>query len=220
MASPFDQSVYQVRFEWGVDGLARLAPADVVVVVDVLRFSSTVGDAVSAGERVELASALDWSRNGAAAVAAAAAGDAIVLVGGIRNASAVARAVQTVQERRQARTSVAVIAAGEADAEGVVRVAVEDQLGAGAVIAALTDLGIDHTSPEAAVAAEGFRALRGALRHMLSASGSGRELEVGVASTARMAAAGITPATVAEAAELDAVDVAPVLADGEFVRFE
>ena len=142
MASPFDQSVYQVRFEWGVDGLARLAPADVVVVVDVLRFSSTVGDAVSAGERVELASALDWSRNGAA-VAAAAAGDAIVLVGGIRNASAVARAVQTVQERRQARTSVAVIAAGEADAEGVVRVAVEDQLGAGAVIAALTDLGID-----------------------------------------------------------------------------
>ncbi len=218
MASPFDQSVYQVRLEWGVDGLARLAPADVVVVVDVLRFSSTVADAVSAGVRVELASALDWSRNGAAV--AAAAGDAIVLVGGVRNASAVARAVQTVQERRQARTSVAVIAAGEADAEGVVRIAVEDQLGAGAVIAALTDLGIDHTSPEAAVAAEGFRALRGALRHMLSASGSGRELAVGVASTARMERVGIAPSTVAEAAELDAVDVAPVLADGEFVRFE
>ncbi|MBO9625605.1 MAG: 2-phosphosulfolactate phosphatase [Microbacterium sp.] len=220
MASPFDQSVYQVRLEWGVEGLARLAPADIVVVVDVLRFSSTVADAVAAGARIELASALDWSRNGASVAAAAASGGALVLVGGIRNAAAVAKAVQTVQERRQSRTSVAVIAAGEADADGVVRVAVEDQLGAGAVISALTDLGIDHTSPEAAVAAEGFRALRGALRHMLSASGSGRELEIGVASTARMAQAGVTPATVSEAAELDAVDVAPQLDDGVFVRFE
>ena len=46
---PFDQSTYQVRLDWGVDGLDRLAPADVVVVVDVLRFSSTVADAVASG---------------------------------------------------------------------------------------------------------------------------------------------------------------------------
>ncbi|ALX66412.1 2-phosphosulfolactate phosphatase [Microbacterium sp. XT11] len=217
MPSPFDQSSYQVRLEWGVEGLARLAPADVIVVVDVLRFSSTVADAVGSGASVDLAPALEWSRNGAAV--AAAAHDAVVLLGGIRNASAVAGAVQALQERRGERTSVAVIAAGEADAEGRVRVAVEDHLGAGAVIAALTDRGIDHTAPEAAVAAEGFRALRGALRHLLTASGSGRELANGVPSTARMRAAGVTPTSVEDAAMLDAVDVVPVLQHGAFVAF-
>ncbi|MFJ2502976.1 2-phosphosulfolactate phosphatase [Microbacterium sp. NPDC087592] len=219
MPSPFDQSTYQVRLDWGTAGLARLAPADIVVVVDVLRFSSTVIDAAVADTEVVLAEAEGWSRNGAA-VAAAASPEATVLVGGIRNASAVARAVQTVQERRQARTSVAVIAAGEVDAGGVLRFAVEDQLGAGAVILALSDRGIDHTSPDAAVAAEGFRALRGALRHMIGASGSGRELADGVASTARIDASGLTPTSTTDAAVLDAVDVVPVLREGSFARFE
>ncbi|WP_136042930.1 MULTISPECIES: 2-phosphosulfolactate phosphatase [unclassified Microbacterium] len=219
MPSPFDQSTYQVRLDWGSAGLARLAPADIVVVVDVLRFSSTVIDAAAAGGDVSLAEAEGWSRNGAA-VAAAASPEAIVLVGGIRNASAVAREVQTIQERRQARTSVAVIAAGEADATGTLRFAVEDQLGAGAIILALSDRGIDHTSPDAAVAAEGFRALRGALRHMIGASGSGRELAEGVASTARIEASGLVPTATTDAAALDAVDVVPVLRDGSFTRFE
>jgi len=217
MASPFDQSKYQVRFEWGAAGLARLAPADIVVVVDVLRFSSTVPDAVASGVVVTLDDAREWSSNGAA-VAASAEG-ALVLVGGLRNAAAVARAVQAVQERRQQRTSVAVIAAGEKAPDGALRFAVEDQLGAGAVIAALTDLGIDHTAPDAAVAAEGFRALKGALRHLLSASGSARELEIGVASTARMAESGIVPASVAEAASLDSSDMVPELRDGRFAPF-
>lgn len=219
MPSPFDQSTYQVRLDWGTAGLARLAPADVVVVVDVLRFSSTVIDAAAAGTAVVLAEAEGWSRHGAA-VAAAASAEAIVLVGGIRNASAVARTVQTIQERRQARTSVAVIAAGEADAAGTLRFAVEDQLGAGAIILALSDRGIDHTSPDAAVAAEGFRALRGALRHMIGASGSGRELAEGVASTALIEASGLVPTATTDAAVLDAVDVVPVLRDGSFTRFE
>ncbi len=219
MPSPFDQSTYQVRLDWGTAGLARLAPADIVVVVDVLRFSSTVIDAAVADTEVVLTEAEGWSRNGAA-VAAAASPDAIVLVGGIRNATAVARAVQTVQERRQARTSVAVIAAGEADAAGVLRFAVEDQLGAGAIVLALSDRGIDHTSPDAAVAAEGFRALRGALRHMIGASGSGRELADGVASTARIEASGLTPTSTTDAAVLDAVDVVPVLREGSFARVE
>ncbi|WP_433586132.1 2-phosphosulfolactate phosphatase [Microbacterium hydrocarbonoxydans] len=217
MGSPFDQSTYQVRFEWGTGGLARLAPADVVVVVDVLRFSSTVPDAVASGAAVSLADAQEWSSNGAAV--AAAARDAVVLVGGLRNAAATARAIQVEQERRQQRTSVAVIAAGEKAADGTLRFAVEDQLGAGAVIAALTDLGIDHTAPDAAVAAEGFRALKGALRHLLTASGSARELEIGVASTARMAESGIVPASVAEAASLDSSEVVPMLRDGLFVPF-
>ncbi|KQQ65300.1 2-phosphosulfolactate phosphatase [Microbacterium sp. Leaf320] len=218
MPSPFDQSTYQVRLDWGVEGVDRLASADVVVVVDVLRFSSTVGDAVASGSAVSLEDAVGWSRNGAAV--AARAGGSVVLVGSLRNASAVARAVATVQERRQARTSVAVIAAGEADAAGAVRFAVEDHLGAGAVIAALTDLGIDHTAPDAAVAAEGFRALKRALRHMISASGSAREIADGVDATGRIASAGLVPTSTVAAAELDAHDVVPVLRDGLFVAFD
>lgn len=217
MPSPFDQSTYQVRLEWGAAGLERLAATDVVVVVDVLRFSSTVVDAVASGVDVVLSDAVGWSRNGAAVAAAASA--STVLVGGIRNAAAVARAVQTVQERTGERTSVAVIAAGELDAEGLMRFAVEDHLGAGAIIAALTDLGIDHTSPEAAVAAEGFRALRGALRHLLGASGSGREIAGGIPATARIEASGLIPSTAEEAAVLDATDLVPVLVDGRFARF-
>ncbi len=218
MPSPFDQSTYQVRLEWGVDGLDRLASADVIVVVDVLRFSSTVADTVASGSAVPLDEAREWSRNGAAV--AAAAGDAVVLLGSLRNAAAVARAIATVQERRQSRTSVSVIAAGEADAGGTARFAVEDHLGAGAIVAALTDLGIDHTAPDAAVAAEGFRALKRALRHMVSASGSARELADGVAATDRMRASGIVPTTVSDAAELDALEVVPVLHDGLFIAFD
>lgn len=217
MPSPFDQSTYQVRLEWGVAGLERLATADVVVVVDVLRFSSTVVDAVASGTEVVLADAVRWSRNGAAVAAAASA--PTVLVGGIRNAAAVARAVQIVQERTGERTSVAVIAAGELDAEGLMRFAVEDHLGAGAIVAALTDLGIDHTSPEAAVAAEGFRALSGALRHLLGASGSGREIAGGIPATAKIEASGLVPSTAEQAAALDATDLVPMLEDGRFVRF-
>ena len=218
MPSAFDQSTYQVRLEWGVDGLARLAPADIVVVVDVLRFSSTVADAVAAGSEVPLDGAAQWSRNGAAV--AAAVKDATVLLGGLRNAGAVARAVVALQNRRQARTSVAIIAAGEVDGMGAARFAVEDHLGAGAVIAALTDLGIDHTSPDAAVAAEGFRALRRALRHMVSASGSAREIAEGVPATARMVEAGVEPTSSTAAAEVDAVDAVPILRDGVFVAFD
>lgn len=218
MPSPFDQSTYQVRLDWGVDGLSRLAPADVVVVVDVLRFSSSVADAVASGTSVALADAVGWSRNGAAVAARSA--DSTVLVGSLRNASAVARAISTIQERRQERTSVAVIAAGEADAAGALRFAVEDQLGAGAIVAALTDRGIDHTAPDAAVAAEGFRALERALRHLISASGSARELSEGVAATDLMRASGVVPTTLADAASLDALDVVPVLRDGVFVAFD
>lgn len=219
MPSPFDQSTYQVRLDWGAAGLARLAPADIVVVVDVLRFSSTVADAVASGAEVDLVDAREWSRNGAA-VAATAAPDTEVFVGGLRNASAVARAVQVVQERRQARTSVAIIAAGETDAAGELRFAVEDQLGAGAIVAALTDLGIDHTAPDAAVAAESFRALRRALRHLVGASGSAREIDAGIDVTARIAASGLEPTSTTDAAALDAVEVVPVLRDGRFIRFD
>lgn len=204
--SPFDQSAYQVRLEWGVEGLARLAPADVTVVVDVLRFSSTVIQAVERGETVTLdASAHAVSLNGAA-VADVAPG--LVLIGGLRNAAAVARAILAEQQRRAARTSIAVIACGERtsrDEGAPLRFAVEDLLGAGAVVDALAELGVDHSSPDAAVAGEAFRSLRGAAKHLLTASGSGRELE----------AAGLRDEVLAAAA-VDAASVVPVLRGGVY----
>lgn len=203
---PLDQSSYQVRFEWGVDGLARLAPSDITVVVDVLRFSSTVIQAVERGETVALDAAARATSVNGAAVAEAANG--LVLLGGLRNAASVSRAVLAEQERRGARTSISVIAAGELvsrDPGAPLRFAVEDLLGAGAVIDALSDLGIDHSSPEAAVAGEGFRSLRGAVKHLLTASGSGRELE----------AAGRRDEVLAAAA-VDAASVVPMLRDGVF----
>ena len=208
--SPFDQSSYQVRLEWGVTGLERLAPSDVVVVVDVLRFSSTVIQAAERGETVPLDdAALAASVNGAAIARAAAPRAAVVLLGGLRNAAAVARAVMAVQTERGVRTSVAVIAGGElttAEPDAAPRFAVEDLLGAGAIVAALANSGIDHSSPEAAVAGEGFRALRGAVKHLLTASGSGREL-----------AESDRRGEVLAAAAVDASTAVPVLRDGMFV---
>ncbi|GAA3025658.1 2-phosphosulfolactate phosphatase [Microbacterium dextranolyticum] len=210
MPAPFDQSRYQVRFEWGAAGLDRVAAADVVVVVDVLRFSTTVATRVADGERVALdAAAHAVSLNGAAVAERAAESGALVLLGGLVNASAVADAVLTEQHRRAERTSILVLAAGELTsraADAHLRFAVEDLLGAGAVIDALGARGIDHTSPEAAAACEAFRGLRGAVRHLLTASGSGQEL---IDRGARD--------EVLAAARVDAMASAPVLRDGAFV---
>ena len=212
-ASPFAQHRYQVRHEWGVDGLVRLAPADIVVVVDVLRHSSSVVDAIARGERVALyEGAHSAFRDGAAVAEAAARTGAVVLLGCLRNPSAVAAAVLAAQRRRSARTSIAIVAAGERvsrDEGAPVRFAVEDQLGAGAVVDALGALGVDHTSPEAAAAGEAFRGLRGAARHLLTASGSGQEL----------LAAGRGD-EVLSAAAVDAASVVPVLRDGVFAAFD
>jgi 2-phosphosulfolactate phosphatase len=218
--TPFDQRRYQVRFEWGASGLARLAPADVVVVVDVLRFSTTVTDAVARGETVPLDDAAHAvSPNGAAVAVAADRPDSLVMLGCLRNARAVAAAVLAEQQRRGDRTSVAVIAAGELTGRGpdaMLRFAVEDQLGAGAIVDALGTLGIDHTSPEAAVAGEAFRGLRGALRHLLTASGSGQELRDRGARDEVLSAAELD-AAVRTTSGVAVGNAVPVLRDGVFV---
>ena len=103
----------------------------------------------------------------------------MVMLGSLRNAAAVAAAVLAEQSARGARTSVNIIAAGELSGRepgAELRFAVEDQLGAGAVLAALEERGVDHSSPEAAAASESFRGLRRAARHLITASGSGQEL--------------------------------------------
>lgn len=212
MPHPHDQHRYQVRLEWGIDGLVRLAPADVVVVVDVLRFSTTVTDALARTDRVPLdAAAREVSINGAAIAEAAGRACAVVLLGCLRNASAVAAAILAEQTARAGRTSIAIIAGGElvSRAPGAsVRFAVEDLLGAGAIVDALTARGIDHTSPEAAAAGEAFSGLRGALRHLLTASGSGQEL----------IDAGRRDEVLAAAA-VDEASVVPVLRERGFVAY-
>lgn len=167
-----DQSTYQVRFDWGSAGFRRLASADIVVLVDVLEVQA---DADAAALR-----------------ALAEESSALVCEGSLRNASAVAEAILQEQVRRDRRTSVSLIAVGDSDDAGP-RFALEDSLAAGAIIEALIARGIDHTSPEAMVAAEAFRGLRGALRHLISASGSARALRAAstnsVAAEAMIAAA-------------------------------
>ena len=205
MPQPFDQSRYQIRFEWGTDGFDRLAPADIVVVIDVLMFSTAMTDAAARGIPVGVDDdAVTGSANGAPVAARAAESDALVLIGCLRNASAVAEAILAEQRRRGARTSVALIAAGERDPAGV-RFAIEDLLGAGAIGDALSVRGVDHTSPEAAAAIEAFRGLRGALRHLLTAGGTGQRL---IAKGERE--------RVLSATTLDDLDVVPVRTDEGF----
>lgn len=209
---PFDdQSTYQVRADWGIAGLRRLAPADVVVVVDALRFTTTVTDRVHSGESVDVAGSFDISINGAPVALAGVETGATVLAGSLRNASAVADAIVALQNQRQARTSVAVIACGERIHRQTdeIRFAVEDQLAAGAIVSALSDRGLDHTSPDAAVMGEAFRGLSRAITHLFLASPSGREL---IERDRRD--------DVVNAATLDAVPSVAVLRDGRFVRLE
>jgi 2-phosphosulfolactate phosphatase len=219
-----EQDRFAWRFDWAVDGLRALAPAaEVVVLVDVLRFTTAVTVAVEHGVVVQpIASggptARPWelspgwiaeqpagvhlplaSLNGAAlAVAAAEAGVGTVLAACFRNAGAVARAVLGAGAK-----AVAVIAAGEAG-----RPTVDDLLGAGAVLAALdpaASVSAPGCSPEAAAARAAFVAARPRLRDVLARCVPGRELvRRGLAED------------LAVAAELDASSAVPILRDGVF----
>jgi 2-phosphosulfolactate phosphatase len=79
------------------------------------------------------------------------------------------------QEELGGRFRIAVVAAGATQPDGSLRFAVEDLLGAGAVIDAIAEVGIDHQSPEAAAAAAAYVGLRRATTHLVNASVSARE---------------------------------------------
>ncbi|MGH7643286.1 MAG: 2-phosphosulfolactate phosphatase [Candidatus Dormibacteria bacterium] len=208
-----DQAGYTVRFGWGLAGAEVLAPrSDVMVVVDVITFSTTVAVAVERGCRVyphpwapesalvrarELGAEVAVSRslvsaerpyslspatlsrapigmaivlpspNGSAISAAASEGASLVLAGSLRNAFAVAR-----YARRQGAV-ISVIAAGERWSDGSLDLALEDMVGAGAIIDGLRRR---RRSPEAAAAAAVFRQARQkGLRRVLRECLSGQE---------------------------------------------
>lgn len=237
----WDQHPYDARCEWGPRGVAALGPiSDVVIIVDVISFSTCVDIAVARGAMVYPfgwgdAGAADFARriggevvglgnerlrfsatamlavqmgarlvlpspNGGALSALAAAGP-VVFTGCLRNARAVAAAAARVGRR------VAVIPAGERwgeDAHGdrSLRPAVEDLIGAGAILDRLSG----RRSPEAELAVAAYRAVRDRLPVFLLACSSGRE----------HAAKG-TEGDVALAAQLDVSDFAPRLVDGAYV---
>lgn len=146
------------------------------------------------------------SPNGATLSASAANSGCHVLAGCLRNASAVAATAA----RMAGDGAVAAVPAGERwQREGApLRPAVEDLIGAGAVVAGLRELGIEPASPEALAAADVFRSARErGLGATLAGCSSGREL----------AAAGFE-SDVALAAEHDVSDAVPLLEAGEFRR--
>jgi 2-phosphosulfolactate phosphatase len=120
-----------------------------------------------------------------------------VLCGCLRNATAVARMARSLGR------VIAVIPAGEQWPDGSLRPALEDWLGAGAILCGLGD----RLSPEARAARNAFAASRDDLAAILEECASGRELrERGFLSD------------VALATLLDASDAVPVLESGVFRR--
>ncbi len=135
------------------------------------------------------------SPNGSTLAAAANALGADVYVACLRNAHEVARAIGDA-------APTAVIAAGELWPDGSLRPALEDLLGAGAVIDGLGG----RRSPEAAAAAHAFAAQRGRAAELVWDCASGRELrEIGYDGDVRIAG------------EFAASTIVPRLADGVLV---
>jgi 2-phosphosulfolactate phosphatase len=232
----YQQEGFSLRFDWGLLGMQGLLPvSDVIVVVDVLSFSSAVDVAVGRGawvyptpdrdikaERLAQAvggilavrpltpgsyglspsSLLDIpagtrlvlpSPNGATLSAHTATTP--TLAGCLRNARAVARLAQNLGNR------ITVIAAGERWPGGSLRPALEDLLGAGAILAELNG----SYSPEAQAAVATFHGLQGRLPSILHECASGRELDQRSRSQ-----------DVDLAAALNASESAPLLQDGAF----
>lgn len=238
----FDQGSFDIRCEWGEEGLRELRPASrAVVIVDVLSFSTSVDIAVGNGATVypyrsrdKSAAAFARSRSallanttreyegggyslspsslvdipaGASLVLPSPNGSALSLSAGetptfagcLRNATALAAFLKRYE------TGICIVPAGERwKKQQTLRPAIEDLIGAGAIIDALEGA----RSPEAETAACVFRAFRDDLPSVLGASGSGKELiGRGFEEDVRLAAA------------LDASRCVPVLKDGAYRAF-
>lgn len=204
----FDQSEFELRCEWGEQGIAKLAPvSDVVVIVDILSFSTCVEIATNNGAvifpyRWQDESALDYAQSVNAELASfkrqssngyslspsslihIPAGAKLILpspngatltlntgptptlAGCLRNSEASARFAQRYGSR------IAVIPAGERWSDGSLRPALEDLVGAGAILSYLDG----RLSPEAEAAVAAFHSLKDDLVSALKRCSSGKEL--------------------------------------------
>jgi 2-phosphosulfolactate phosphatase len=228
------QEGFSVRCEWGAAGIeALLAGSDVVIIVDVLSFLTSVCVAVERGASVfpfrfadearaaafakEKNAVLASKRGAPGALSLSPAslarlpegsrlvlpspngatlslmtGDTPTLVGCLRNARAVADAAQKIGKQ------VSVVPAGERWPDGSLRLALEDLVGAGAILSALSGA----RSPEAELAVAAFERFG----VDLSLSVSGQEL----------IRRGFED-DVAIACQIDASDCVPALRFGAYV---
>ncbi len=135
------------------------------------------------------------SPNGSTCTVLASGAGAQVVAGCLRNAAAVGAWAD------KAGGPVTVVACGERWPDGSLRPALEDLLGAGAILAAVTV----EPSPEAQAAIAAFQDAASSLPHVLSECASGREL-----------AGKGWQADVEYAAQLNVSATVPVLTDGAF----
>ena len=205
----FDQAQFDIRCEWGLQGIMQIAPSDVIIIVDVLSFTTSVDIAVSRGATIfpyrwkdettityakergaDVASSRSrWegrfslapsslvdipfglrlvlpSPNGSSLAFQAMSTGAIVVAGCLRNASTVAQWAQSVGRR------ITVVPAGERWPDGSLRPAIEDLIGAGAIVTQLSG----RRSPEANLATVAFERVADHILEQLLLSSSGREL--------------------------------------------
>ncbi|NMP24764.1 2-phosphosulfolactate phosphatase [Sulfobacillus harzensis] len=214
-----------VDLVWGEDGIQKTSQVDVVVVVDVLSFSTAVVVAVGRGTTVVPSRVSQnspprgapgslsphalrhlslpdelvlWSDNGAAVAKGAGAHGGIVLAGALINAAAVGQVLRSCDRA----TRVVMAAAGERCSDGSLRYALEDLLGCGAI---LSHLDRDQMLPAARSARDAYESLAGQLDRSLAESASGIELrERGFSQD------------VAIASDIDAIGIVPMLRNGAF----
>lgn len=202
----YDQSSFDVRFEWGEQGLSHTTPGTCVIIVDVLSFSTCVdiivgnraivypyryrdnsAQAFAQAHEAEVAShsrsSTGYSLSPSSLVSIPAgtrlvlpspngstlsqqAEATYVLTACLRNYKAVAAFAE------RCGSSVTVIAAGERWSDGSIRFALEDMIGAGALISVLPG----SRSPEAQAAATMFYSVSPSLTSTIQQCSSGREL--------------------------------------------
>ncbi len=203
----FNQSEFDLRCEWGHQGINQLVPiSDVVIIVDILSFSTAVEIATNNGAiifpyRWKDSSAVDYAKSikaelatnrtsttgyslspkslttistGTKLVLPSPNGSSLTLLFGkiptlagcLRNCEAVARFAQKYGSK------IAVIPAGEKWENGSLRFALEDLIGAGAILSYLSG----GLSPEAEAAVAVFHSFKNDLLNGLKKCSSGKEL--------------------------------------------
>lgn len=238
-----NQSKYDIKLEWGLPGIEQLAPvSDIIIIVDVLSYSTCVDIAVSNGaiiyphkyrddSAIEYAKSLeaelaDRDRNSKGytlsplslknipsatklvlpspngSTLSLATGNIPTICGGLRNAKAVAEYAMSMGK------NISVIPAGEKWQEhfasnGTIRFAIEDFIGAGAIISYLKG----SLSPESRFALAAFESGRENLLEEIKNCSSGKELiERGFEEDVNLVC------------EMNVSDCVPVLIEGAYRR--